>query len=124
MAAETLDIIRENLRQRINDSGYQSFERFAYENGIDKTTLSRLLNGKREPKITTLLKIAQSLNLTLNDLYLTGNGTQVREKAPGYVTKRVKKRKVTLMLAESDVAALQEKLRSSSPVILEMRISP
>lgn len=124
MAIDTLDIIRENLRRRIMDD-YHSFERFAYENAIDKTTLSRLLNGKREPKVSTLLKIAQSLNLTLNDLYLTP-GNHIREKSPAYAVKsgkKIKKRKVTLWLSESDIAMLQEKLKSAGPVSLEIKIS-
>ena len=122
MAVETLSLIRETIRQRIRDNGYDSFERFAYENGIDKTTLSRLLSGKREPKISTLLKIAKSLELTLNDLYLPTGGTHVREKAPAYGAKKARKRKVTLVLAESDIAALQEKLRSSPSVTLQIRL--
>jgi len=124
LAIDIVTTIRETLRQKITESGYPSFERFAYENAIDKTTLSRILNGKREPKISTLFKIASSLNLTLNDLYLSGN--QIREKAPAYSarsTRNIKKRKITLILVESDLAALQEKLKSTGPLILEARVA-
>jgi len=124
LAIDIVTIIRENLRRRITESGYPTFERFAYENAIDKTTLSRILNGKREPKISTLFKIVDSLNLTLNDLYL--GGSHVREKAPAYSpqsTRNIKKRKITLMLVESDLAALQEKLKSATPLVLEARVA-
>jgi transcriptional regulator with XRE-family HTH domain len=120
LALDIVDIIRENLRQRILE-GYPSFEKFAYENAIDKTTLSRILNGKREPKISTLHKIVKSLNLTLNDLYLNGNN--VREKTPVYSPKPVKKRKIVLMLAEADFAALQDKSKSAAPLVLEARMA-
>ena len=113
---EIAEIIRGNLRRRIADSGYPSIERFAHENGIDKTTLSRILSGQREPKISTLFKIAESLNLTLNDLYLESGGKTREKPAP------VKRRKLTLLMSGSDMQSLQAGLPSEKPMILELRV--
>lgn len=45
---------------------YPSVERFCYEEGFQKSTLSRLLNGKRtEFQIATLQKIAKALGKKL-----------------------------------------------------------
>jgi transcriptional regulator with XRE-family HTH domain len=114
-----MEIIRETLRIKIRED-YKSNEEFAYANGIDKSTLSRILNGARDPRVSTLLKIAESLNLTLNDLYLEG---YVRGKTQVYTPKRVKKRKITMLLAESDMPLFQEKLKSVSPLVFEVRVA-
>ena len=58
----TLSVIRSNLKRLILDE-YPSVEKFAHEHDLDKSTLSRILGGKREPKISTLLKIAEALNI-------------------------------------------------------------
>jgi len=58
----TLPTIRANLKRLILNE-YPSVEKFAHEHGLDKSTLSRILGGKREPKISTLLKIAEALNV-------------------------------------------------------------
>lgn len=44
-------------------------ELFAYENAIDKSALSKILRGDRLPRIDTLIRIAEALEVTLNDLY-------------------------------------------------------
>ena len=116
------DTIRENLRRLIGESGYRSLELFAHENSIDKTTLSRILNGKREPKISTLFKIVAALNLTLNDLYLV-QPNQVREKASKYPLGALKKHKVTLLISDADLKKLQDKRHTSKSITMEMRLS-
>lgn len=58
----TIPIIRSNLKRLIL-SEYPSVEKFAHEHDLDKSTLSRILGGKREPKISTLLKIAKALGI-------------------------------------------------------------
>ena len=46
--------------------GYPSVEKFCYENDLTKSTLSRLLSGKRsEFQIATLVKIAAVLKKKL-----------------------------------------------------------
>ena len=45
-----------------------SLNLLAYENDINKSTLSRVENGLVDPKLTTVYKIAQSLDVTIDDL--------------------------------------------------------
>jgi transcriptional regulator with XRE-family HTH domain len=111
----SFEIIRTNLRRFILEGGYPSVERFAHENAIDKTTLSRILNGKREPRLSTLIKIAECLNLTLNDFYLAGD-PEARPPAPG-----ADPRRLTLVMPEADVKTLQTRLGSKAPVVLELK---
>jgi len=59
----------ENLRKFIKKRGYRSAELFAYENAIDKSALSKMLRGDRLPRLDTLIRIAEALEITLNDLY-------------------------------------------------------
>ena len=63
-----LETLRQNIRSSLTAAGYRSVELFAHEHGLEKSTLSRILSGKREPKITTILRIAQALGVTLDVL--------------------------------------------------------
>ncbi len=57
--------IKKDLKRMILKQ-YPTVESFCFENDIHKSTISRLLSGKRiEFKIATLQKIAQSLNKEL-----------------------------------------------------------
>lgn len=49
------------LREKMN----VSLNSFAYKNGIEPSTLSRIENGHLEPKYSMLRKISNGLGLTL-----------------------------------------------------------
>jgi transcriptional regulator with XRE-family HTH domain len=112
----SFETIRTNLRRFILENGYPSVERFAHENAIDKTTLSRILNGKREPRLSTLIRIAESLNLTLNDFYLKSESVQTPLRQAGD-----KQRILTVVLPDADAKALQTRLGSKSPLVMELK---
>jgi transcriptional regulator with XRE-family HTH domain len=85
MSVEFLEIIGERIRNRIKASGVKSVERFAHENGIPKSTLSELLNGKNNPRLTTLAKICAGLEISMADLLdHEPINSWVRESAPQY----------------------------------------
>jgi transcriptional regulator with XRE-family HTH domain len=63
-----INCIRRNVRKEIERAGYKTVELFAHENGLNKGSLSRLLNGLREPRIGTLVRISRALNLPLSQL--------------------------------------------------------
>ena len=88
-------LLGESIRNRIFASNYRTEEKFAHENDIKKSTLSELLNGKNNPKLTTLAKIASGLEITLSEL-LRGPeiDSWVREKAPKYDSKAPKSKTV------------------------------
>lgn len=82
---ELLRIIGARIKKRILGGGYPSIELFAHENGIPKSTLSELLNGKNDPKLTTLAKICAGLEISLSELLRDSHiDSWVREEAPGY----------------------------------------
>lgn len=64
--------LHERLRRNIEDlvarAGYRTFELFAHEHGLDKSTVSRILAGSREPKVGTLDKIRRALDVDWNEL--------------------------------------------------------
>ena len=64
----TIKHIRENIRQKIQDTGYATIEKFAYENGLTKSTITRAINGSRNPRLITLIEIANCLNINLSEL--------------------------------------------------------
>lgn len=64
----TIKHIRENIRQKIQDAGYATIEKFAYENGLTKSTITRAINGSRNPRLITLIEIANGLDIKLSDL--------------------------------------------------------
>jgi DNA-binding Xre family transcriptional regulator len=80
-----LKITGERIRSLVLSRGYASCELFAHENGIPKSTLSELLNGKNDPKLTTLAKICAGLEIQLSDLLRDPDiDAWVREVAPHY----------------------------------------
>lgn len=63
-----LNALGQNLARYIKKRGYQTFEKFAWENSIPKTSLSRLLLGKNDVRISKLYHIAKALNITVDAL--------------------------------------------------------
>jgi transcriptional regulator with XRE-family HTH domain len=58
-------LIRKQINQSISEQ-YATVERFAFENDLSKSTLSRFLNGARkEYSVLTLAKIANALGKKL-----------------------------------------------------------
>lgn len=75
----------DNIRRRIQKKSAGSIELFAHENQIPKSTLSEILNGKNDPKLTTLAKICSGLEIPLSELFLDPVlETWVRESAAKY----------------------------------------
>lgn len=60
--------LKHNIQFLVQRAGYRSFELFAHANGIDKSTVSRILAGSREPKVGTLDRIRQALEADWNEL--------------------------------------------------------
>jgi transcriptional regulator with XRE-family HTH domain len=87
-----LDVLKhfgERVREKILRKGYASVELFAHENRIPKSTLSEILNGKNDPKLTTVAKICSGLEISLSDLFQDPNLNQwVQESAPAYVSRK------------------------------------
>ena len=61
--------LRENIRKEIALAGYRSIELFGHEHGIDKSTLSRVISGQREPKVSTILRIARALDISITRIF-------------------------------------------------------
>jgi transcriptional regulator with XRE-family HTH domain len=82
---DLLKLTGERIKALVLRHGYNSIELFAHENRIPKSTLSELLNGKNDPKLSTLAKICAGLEIPLSELLRDAEiDNWVREKAPGY----------------------------------------
>lgn len=63
--------LKEKLGKRIaseREAKGLSIERLAYEMGISKGNLSEIERGLRDPRYTTLVQIAEGLNISLSRL--------------------------------------------------------
>ncbi len=58
----------DRLKALIFEQGYQTVEQFAHENAIPKGSLSKILNGKVDPKLSTLVKLATALGVSNSQL--------------------------------------------------------
>ncbi|WP_456266531.1 MULTISPECIES: DUF1232 domain-containing protein [unclassified Bacillus (in: firmicutes)] len=67
-------ILREKLQQRS-----LSLRELSSYTGIDKATLSRIMNGKRKPTLNHLQRLSDSLNISLDQL-LTASGYPIKNK--------------------------------------------
>lgn len=62
------ELLKRNIQGLVRLAGYQSLEQFAHEHELDKSTISRILAGSREPKVCTLEKIRVALGVDWNSL--------------------------------------------------------
>lgn len=93
---EILQILGERIRHYIRESNFENVEHFAKENSIPKSTLSELLNGKNDPKFSTLKKIATGLGISLHELLSDPRIDKgVRAMAPKRTTKSTGEKKAT-----------------------------
>lgn len=82
---DLLKLTGERIKALVIRRGYASVELFAHENRIAKSTLSELLNGKNDPKLTTLAKICSGLEISLSELLRDSEiESWVRDEAPKY----------------------------------------
>lgn len=72
--------LKQNIQALVQRAGYRSFELFAHANGIDKSTVSRILAGSREPKVGTLDRIRQALEADWNELLAEPQRTHARRE--------------------------------------------
>jgi len=86
---DLLKHIGEKIRAQILRRGYPSVELYAHENDIAKSTLSEIITGKNDPRLSTLAKICAGLDMTLSELFRDpALDAWVRERAPKYVAQR------------------------------------
>jgi DNA-binding Xre family transcriptional regulator len=80
-----LKITGDRIRDMVRGRGYPSIELFAHENHIPKSTLSELLNGKNDHKLSTLANICAGLEFSLSELLRAPEiDLWVRDAAPKY----------------------------------------
>src|SRR3954470_8973179 len=72
VALSKREIVAENIRRqimrRIKLGEFSSIEHFASSTGVPKSLLSRVLNLKADPKLSSLDKIARALEVPVEDL--------------------------------------------------------
>jgi DNA-binding phage protein len=62
-------LLRKNLKHILRTLGYQTFERFAHEHQIPKSTLSQLIHHTRNPRLSTMDAVAKALGVSLSALF-------------------------------------------------------
>jgi len=66
--AELLAVLGANILKFIKKRGFETAEKFAWEIRIPKTTLSRIIRGKGDVRISKLNQIALALKVRVDDL--------------------------------------------------------
>lgn len=86
MARET-PTWQQTLAMRISEgivrAGYSSKDHFARSIALPRMTLHKLLKGELDPRISTLIKIADGLDSSLEDLLAKQRGGSPRTSAEG-----------------------------------------
>ncbi len=116
--------IGERVGALIRLKGYKSVELFAHEHGLDKSVLNRLINGKREVRLSTFLKIADALEIGIEGLESRpSHASMVREPLEEGASKSKgaspKSRLLKLTLADFDRIEIRKTARDKQPVILD-----
>jgi DNA-binding XRE family transcriptional regulator len=71
---DSLEILGRRIRTLREESGL-SQEKFAEKCSFDRTYISLLERGKRNPSYTNLLKVAKGFEISISDLLDISNGT-------------------------------------------------
>ncbi len=66
---DTATQFRERLRQLILER-YPSLDRFYLESGLSKGHVSEILRGVSSPSVTTLIKLADALEVEVKDFFI------------------------------------------------------
>ncbi len=119
--------VGERIEALIRIRGYKSVELFAHECEVDKSVLNRLIRGKREVRLSTFLKILDTLEVSIAELYTPGSGGLVREKDPAGEGAKQGKAKhperggktYRFTRDEFDRIEVRKSNRDKSPVVLE-----
>lgn len=72
MKAESIDKIYKQIGERVIEARKakgMSQEKLAEESGIDRSHMGFIEQGRRKPTLSTLYKIAQSLGISLEQLF-------------------------------------------------------
>ncbi len=71
---DSLAILGKRIKTLREERGL-SQEKFAEKCGFDRTYISLIERGKRNPSYTNLLKVAKGLEISISDLLDISNGT-------------------------------------------------
>jgi len=66
---DTAALFRQRLKQLILEQ-YRSLDRFYLESGLSKGHVSEILRGVSSPSVTTLIKLAEALEVEVKDFFL------------------------------------------------------
>jgi predicted transcriptional regulator len=69
MESEPLKSLGQSIKRQIQAKGYPTVELFAHEHSIPKGTLSKIVNGKVDAKVSTLLRISQALGVGMSEIF-------------------------------------------------------
>lgn len=66
--SQEIILLGKRIEEIIKEKGFKTRE-VAHDADMDVENLRKYIKGKQEMKITTMLKIAKSLNVTVEDLF-------------------------------------------------------
>jgi transcriptional regulator with XRE-family HTH domain len=69
MQLDPFKSLGQTIKRQIAAKGYPTVEVFAHEHAIPKGTLSKIVNGKVDVKVSTLLRISQALEISLSEFF-------------------------------------------------------
>lgn len=88
---ELQELLGARIRICIEKAGFRTVEKFAFEFGIGKSTLSDVLSGKKSPTVSTLARWANALEIPLAEFFRDERlNDWVRETPPDYFRNRGK----------------------------------
>jgi len=69
MNQDPFQSLGQSIKRKIAAKGYPTVEVFAHEHAIPKGTLSKIVNGKVDAKVSTLLRISQALEISISEFF-------------------------------------------------------
>jgi len=96
----------------------KTVERFAHENGMEQSVLSKFFSGKSVISLPNFLRVAEALNIEIGSLVPPKKGTILSSgKTSIYDTRSTRRSKVTVAMDETRTIDIKKKASDSKPVI-------
>ena len=97
-------------------------EKFAHENGLEQSVLSRFLSGNRDLMLSTVLRIAEALEIPLGDLLPSNVLRSPAEKFVATTPAKPRQRQaIKVVLSEVSSLTVLRTAQDPDPIVMKTK---
>jgi transcriptional regulator with XRE-family HTH domain len=102
---QVLKRLGERFRELRVERGFKSQEKFAAFVGVDRTFMGHLETGRRDFRLSTIIRLADALDVAVAELFLEPGTSISGQKAPKIRRSAIERRRILETAADLERAA-------------------